>query len=172
MICLTQITEKRPILVDRHCLVRAPDKGLSAATALSPDSSAENLTNKTPGQLLTNSWWFLFRCWRNKKRMIKMAMQVAIDDRRIITVAIPRRILKYLNHKTQLKLQTERGTFFFFILSSRDLGMQSRRILFHLSLFLLPKLSCLCFFFFIWLIVDFQVLPQFARCWSIFCLNF
>lgn len=42
-----------------------------------------------------------------------MAMQVAIDDRRIITVAIPRRILKYLNHKTQLKLQTERGTFFF-----------------------------------------------------------
>lgn len=42
------------------------------------------------------------------------AMQVAIVNRRIITVAIPRRILKYLNHKTQLKLQTERGTFFFF----------------------------------------------------------
>lgn len=38
------------------------------------------------------------------------------------------------------------GRSFFFILSSRDLGMQSRRILFHLSLFLLPKLSCLCFF--------------------------
>lgn len=31
---------------------------------------------------------------------------------------------------------------------------------------------CVCFFFFFSLIVAFQVLPQFARCRSIFCLNF
>lgn len=36
----------------------------------------------------------------------------------------------------------------------------------------LSFISCLCFFFFFSLIVAFQVLPQFARCRSIFCLNF
>lgn len=83
-----------------------------------------------------------------------MAMQVA-QRSTDITVAAPRggstgcaRAQIYvhcLNHKTQLKLQTERGTLFL-SLSSRDGAMG---IIYFLLILLLPKLSCLFFFVFL-----------------------
>lgn len=83
-----------------------------------------------------------------------MAMQVAkrsTDNHRSYAVmAVPdgtgRKILTYLNHKTQLKLQTERGTlFFFFFLSSRDLGAIKEDFVSSLS-FLAPETIVFVFF--------------------------
>lgn len=74
----------------------------------------------------------------------------------------------FLNHKTQLKLQTERGTLF---LSLAEMEQWGLLVLLFFFLFCSRNYRFV-YFSSLALIVAFQVLSQFASCGSIFCLNF